>query len=96
MSRPFLLLSMPDGRVVQSGRVRVKTGVGMGVVDRRRVQQNVAGPRHADLFDERHEKQVREVRRLYECKSVTVDRVAAMMGVGRSTVYRCLSVSDNT
>ena len=37
MSRPFLLLSMPDGRVVRSGRVRIRTGVGMGVVDRRRV-----------------------------------------------------------
>lgn len=36
------------------------------------------------------EKQVREVRRLYESKSVTVDQIAAMMHVGRSTIYRCL------
>lgn len=36
------------------------------------------------------EKQVKEVRRLYESKSVTVDQIAAMMHVGRSTIYRCL------
>ena len=37
------------------------------------------------------EKQVKEVRRLYESKTVTVDQIAAMMGVGRSTIYRCLN-----
>lgn len=36
------------------------------------------------------EKQVREVRRLYESKSVTVNQIAAMMDVGRSTIYRCV------
>ena len=36
------------------------------------------------------ERQVREVRRLYESRTVTVDQIAAMMGVGRSTIYRCL------
>lgn len=36
------------------------------------------------------EKQVKEVRRLYESRTVTVEQIAAMMGVGRSTVYRCL------
>lgn len=35
-------------------------------------------------------KQVREVRRLYESKTVTVDQIAAMMNVGRSTIYRCV------
>ena len=37
------------------------------------------------------EKQVKEARRLYESKTVTVDQIAAMMGVGRSTIYRCLN-----
>lgn len=36
------------------------------------------------------EKQVKEVRRLYESRTVTVDQIAAMMHVGRSTIYRCL------
>ena len=36
------------------------------------------------------EKQVREVRRLYESKSVTAGQLASMMHVGRSTIYRCL------
>lgn len=40
------------------------------------------------------EKQVREVRRLYESRTVTVDQIATMMGVGRSTIYRCLNTSD--
>ncbi|WP_280177159.1 helix-turn-helix domain-containing protein [Bifidobacterium moukalabense] len=31
------------------------------------------------------------MRRLYESRTVTVDQVAAMMGVGRSTIYRCLN-----
>ena len=35
-------------------------------------------------------KQVREVRRLYKSKTVTVGRIAAMMHVGRSTIYRYL------
>ena len=35
-------------------------------------------------------KQVREVRRLYASRTVTVDQIAAMMHVGRSTIYRCL------
>lgn len=38
------------------------------------------------------EKQVKEVRRLYESKTVTVDQIAAMMSVGRSTIYRCLEL----
>ena len=42
-----------------------------------------------------HEKQVREVRRLYGSRTVTVDEIAAMMHVGRSTVYRCLNASDD-
>lgn len=37
------------------------------------------------------EKQVKEARRLYESKTVTVDQIAALMGVGRSTIYRCLN-----
>lgn len=41
------------------------------------------------------EKQVREVRRLYGSRTVTVDQIAAMMHVGRSTVYRCLNASDD-
>lgn len=36
------------------------------------------------------DKQIREVRRLYESKSVTVNQIAAMMNVGRSTIYRCV------
>ena len=35
-------------------------------------------------------KQVKEVRRLYDSKTVTVDQIAAMMRVGRTTIYRCL------
>ena len=38
------------------------------------------------------EKQVREVRRLYWSGMMTVDQIAAMMHVGRSTVYRCLNL----
>ena len=37
------------------------------------------------------EKQVKEVRRLYESKTVTVDQIAVMMHVGRSTIYRYLN-----
>ena len=40
-------------------------------------------------------KQVKEVRRLYDSKTVTVDQIAAMMHVGRSTIYRCLKTSDD-
>lgn len=40
-------------------------------------------------------KQVREVRRLYGSKTVTVGQIAAMMHVGRSTIYRCLDASDD-
>lgn len=40
-------------------------------------------------------KQVREVRRLYGSKTVTVGQIAAMMHVGRSTVYRCLDASGD-
>lgn len=36
------------------------------------------------------EKQIREVRRLYGSRTVTVDQIAAMMNVGRSTIYRCV------
>lgn len=35
-------------------------------------------------------KQVAEVRRLYDSKTVTVNQIASMMGVGRATVYRAL------
>ncbi|TPF92576.1 DNA invertase [Bifidobacterium sp. UTBIF-68] len=35
-------------------------------------------------------KQVAEIRRLYDSKTVTVNQIAAMMGVGRATVYRAL------
>ena len=35
-------------------------------------------------------KQVKEVQRLYASRTVTVDQIAAMMDVGRSTIYRCL------
>ena len=44
------------------------------------------GGRPAKLDD----KQIQEVRRLYESKSVTANQIAAMMGVGRSTIYRAL------
>ncbi|MGE8650872.1 helix-turn-helix domain-containing protein [Bifidobacterium adolescentis] len=30
------------------------------------------------------------MRRLYGSRTVTVDQIAAMMNVGRSTIYRCL------
>ena len=36
------------------------------------------------------ERQVKEVRRLYESRSVTVNQIASMMHVGRTTIYRCL------
>ena len=36
------------------------------------------------------EKQIKEVRRLYESRSVTVDQIAKMMNVGRATIYRYL------
>lgn len=36
-------------------------------------------------------KQIVEIRRLYESKTVTVNQIAAMMGVGRATVYRVLN-----
>ncbi|WP_302288741.1 helix-turn-helix domain-containing protein [Bifidobacterium catenulatum] len=36
------------------------------------------------------------MRRLYDSRTVTVDQIAAMMRVGRSTVYRCLNASDDT
>ena len=35
-------------------------------------------------------KQIAEIRRLYDSKTVTVNQIAAMMGVGRATVYRAL------
>ena len=35
-------------------------------------------------------KQVSEIRRLYNSKTVTVNQIAAMMGVGRATIYRAL------
>jgi len=41
-------------------------------------------------------KQVREVRRLYASRTVTVDQIAAMMHVGRSTIYRCLKPNQQT
>ena len=39
-------------------------------------------------------KQVKEVRRLYDSKTVTVDQIAAMMHVGRSTIYRCVRKNE--
>ena len=36
------------------------------------------------------EKQIKEVRRLYESRSVTVDQISKMMNVGRATIYRYL------
>lgn len=41
------------------------------------------------------EKQVREVRRLYKSRTVTVGQIAAMIHAGRPTVYRCLDASDD-
>lgn len=38
-----------------------------------------------------NERQIEEARRLYESGSVTVNQIAAMMGVGRSTIYRYLN-----
>jgi len=38
-----------------------------------------------ERFKEHH-----RVRRLYESRSVTVDQIASMMHVGRTTIYRCL------
>lgn len=35
-------------------------------------------------------KQVAEIRRLYDSRTVTVNQIASMMGVGRATVYRAL------
>ncbi|WP_298048771.1 helix-turn-helix domain-containing protein [uncultured Bifidobacterium sp.] len=31
---------------------------------------------------------------MYDSKSVTVDQIAAMMHVGRSTIYRCLKKNE--
>lgn len=42
------------------------------------------------------EKQIREVRRLYDSRTVTVEQIAAMMGVGRSTIYRALDTSKHS
>ncbi|MBT1171211.1 recombinase family protein [Bifidobacterium sp. SO4] len=39
-------------------------------------------------------RQVREIRRLYESRTVTVNQIAAMMGVGRATIYRALERGD--
>lgn len=35
-------------------------------------------------------KQIKEVQRLHESRTVTVDQIAVMMNVGHSIVYRCL------
>lgn len=43
-----------------------------------------------------NERQVREVRRLYDSRTVTVGQLAAMMGVGRSTIYRVLNASKSS
>lgn len=40
-------------------------------------------------------KQVAEIRRLYDSRTVTVNQIAAMMGVGRATVYRALKPQIN-
>lgn len=42
------------------------------------------------------EKQAKEVRRLYESRSVTVDQIASMMRVSRTTIYRCLQKNKET
>lgn len=42
------------------------------------------------------EKQTKEVRRLYESRSVTVDQIASMMRVSRTTIYRCLQKNKET
>ena len=42
------------------------------------------------------EKQAKEVRRLYESRSVTVDQIASMMRVSRTTIYRCLQKNKGT
>lgn len=43
-----------------------------------------------------NEKQVREVRRLYASRSLTVDQIASMMRVSRTTIYRYLQKSKET
>lgn len=40
-------------------------------------------------------RQIEEARRLYESGSVTVNQIAAMMDVGRTTIYRCLQGNGN-
>ena len=42
------------------------------------------------------EKQAKEVQRLYESRSVTVDQIASMMRVSRTTIYRCLQKNKET
>lgn len=41
-------------------------------------------------------KQIKEARRLYESRSVTVDQIASMMHVSRTTIYRCLQKNKET
>lgn len=42
------------------------------------------------------EKQIKEVRRLYKSRSVTVGQIASMMRVSRTTIYRCLQKNKGT
>lgn len=76
--------SNPGGTLAQFERdlIRERTRAGLAAARAR----GRKGGRPAKL----DEKQVREVRRLYESKSVTVNQIAAMMNVGRSTIYRCV------
>lgn len=52
--------------------------------------------RHGGRPTKLNERQVREVRRLYDSRTVTVGQLAAMMGVGRSTIYRVLNASKSS
>ena len=52
--------------------------------------------RHGGRTTKLNERQVREVRRLYDSRTVTVGQLAAMMGVGRSTIYRVLNASKSS
>lgn len=52
--------------------------------------------RHGGRPTKLNERQVREVRRLYDSRTVTVGQLAAMMGVGRSTTYRVLNASKSS
>lgn len=42
------------------------------------------------------DKQIAEIQRLYDSKTVTVNQIAAMMNIGRATVYRALKRDQGT